>query len=61
VNVDVVGVSGEASWLAVTLSEGKNREIRKLMQVFGLTVDRLIRTDYGVALVVTLRHVCRWL
>lgn len=34
-------------WLKATLSEGKNREIRKLMQYFGCTVNRLIRISYG--------------
>ncbi len=34
-------------WLKVTLSEGKNREIRKLMQYFGYSVNRLIRISYG--------------
>lgn len=34
-------------WLKVTLSEGKNREIRKLMQYFGCNVNRLIRISYG--------------
>lgn len=35
------------AWLTITLQEGKNREIRKLMTHAGLTVNRLIRTDYG--------------
>ena len=34
-------------WLKVTLFEGKNREIRKLMQYFGCSVNRLIRISYG--------------
>jgi 23S rRNA pseudouridine2605 synthase len=34
-------------WLTMTLTEGKNREIRKLLESVGLTVDRLIRTHYG--------------
>jgi 23S rRNA pseudouridine2605 synthase len=39
--------SGANSWLAVTLQEGKNREIRKVMAHLGLQVSRLIRTAYG--------------
>jgi len=35
------------SWLAVTLYEGKNREIRKVMNHFGLRVNKLIRQSYG--------------
>jgi 23S rRNA pseudouridine2605 synthase len=34
-------------WLMVTLKEGKNREIRKVMAHLGLQVGRLIRTAYG--------------
>ncbi len=34
-------------WLTLELSEGKNREIRRLMEYFDLTVNRLIRTQYG--------------
>jgi 23S rRNA pseudouridine2605 synthase len=39
--------SGSNAWLAVTLKEGKNREIRKVMAHLGLQVSRLIRTSYG--------------
>ncbi|MBK6895971.1 MAG: rRNA pseudouridine synthase [Alphaproteobacteria bacterium] len=40
--------TGKANtWLHVSLREGKNREIRKVMEALGLTVNRLIRTDYG--------------
>jgi 23S rRNA pseudouridine2605 synthase len=39
--------SGTNSWLVVTLKEGKNREIRKVMAHLGLQVSRLIRTGYG--------------
>ena len=38
---------GTNAWLTVTLSEGKNREIRKLMKFIGLEVARLIRLSYG--------------
>lgn len=38
---------GTNAWLSVTLSEGKNREIRKLMKSVGLEVARLIRLSYG--------------
>ena len=39
--------NGTNSWLIVTLNEGKNREIRKLMKSIGLEVARLIRLSYG--------------
>ncbi len=35
------------AWLTVGLREGKNREIRKIFEYFGLKVSRLIRTSYG--------------
>lgn len=38
---------GTNSWLSITLTEGKNREIRKLMSFFKLEVTRLIRVSYG--------------
>lgn len=34
-------------WLEVGLREGKNREIRKVMEHLGLDVSRLIRTSFG--------------
>ena len=35
------------SWLSITLTEGKNREIRKVMEALNLSVNRLIRVSYG--------------
>ena len=35
------------SWLTISLNEGKNREVRKLLASIGLTVNRLIRLSYG--------------
>ena len=35
------------AWLTITLNEGKNREIRKLMAYVELNVARLIRISYG--------------
>jgi 23S rRNA pseudouridine2605 synthase len=34
-------------WLILTLAEGKNREIRKILEHFGLKISRLIRISYG--------------
>ncbi len=39
--------TGANVWVSVTLKEGKNREIRKVMAHLGLQVSRLIRTAYG--------------
>ena len=38
---------GKNRWLTMRLHEGKNREIRKIMNHFGCTVNRLIRISYG--------------
>ena len=35
------------AWLKLSIKEGKNREIRKIMEHFGYTVNRLIRISYG--------------
>ena len=47
VKAEVETQKGTNAWLLVTLSEGKNREIRKLMKSIGLDVARLIRLSYG--------------
>lgn len=38
---------GTNVWLTLTLTEGKKREIRKVMEALGMTVNRLIRVSYG--------------
>lgn len=35
------------SWLIISIEEGKNREIRKVMEFVGLQVNRLIRVSFG--------------
>ncbi len=47
VQIELESQNGTNSWLMVTLREGKNREIRKLMKSIGLEVARLIRLSYG--------------
>jgi 23S rRNA pseudouridine2605 synthase len=34
-------------WISLSLAEGKNREVRKVLEALGLTVNRLIRLSYG--------------
>ncbi len=38
---------GSNVWLAMALQEGKNREVRKVLEALGLRVNRLIRIAYG--------------
>ena len=47
VKVTVDSEQGSNAWLSITLNEGKNREIRKLMKSVGLEVARLLRLSYG--------------
>ncbi len=39
--------SGRNTWYRVVITEGKNREVRRLMEHFGCVVGRLIRVQYG--------------
>lgn len=36
------------SWIEMTLTEGKNREIRNIIEFLDLRVSRLIRAEYGI-------------
>lgn len=45
--VDIDSQKGANCWLSITLKEGKNREVRRLLEHIGLQVNRLIRTSYG--------------
>lgn len=47
VKIEFEGQNSANAWLTITLSEGKNREVRKLMKYIGLEVSRLIRLSYG--------------
>jgi 23S rRNA pseudouridine2605 synthase len=38
---------GANLWLTIALREGKNREVKKIAEHLGLTVNRLIRISFG--------------
>jgi len=47
IEAKVERVQGTNCWLLIALREGKNREVRKIMETLGLTVNRLIRVSFG--------------
>lgn len=47
IKAEIETAKGTNTWLLVTLTEGKNREIRKVMKALDLNVNRLIRLSYG--------------
>jgi pseudouridine synthase len=38
---------GKYTWLDVVLAEGKNREVRRMVEAVGFTVLKLVRTRIG--------------
>ena len=47
IDVKIDRQQGANAWLTVSLIEGKNREIRRIMEHLGFTVSRLIRISFG--------------
>ncbi|MFN4019404.1 MAG: pseudouridine synthase [Erythrobacter sp.] len=41
------GSGGRNLWIEMTITEGKNREVRRVLEHLGLQVNRLIRVGYG--------------
>jgi len=47
IHAELERVQGSNAWIAMTLAEGKNREVRRVLERLGLRVTRLIRLSFG--------------
>ena len=56
INTRVIQSTEKNSWIEVKLTEGKNREIRNVMEFFNLYINDLIRIKFGPFILDTLKR-----
>ena len=47
IKLKIISKTKNTTWIELQLTEGKNREIRKIIQYYNLKISRLIRISYG--------------
>ncbi|QSB43712.1 rRNA pseudouridine synthase [Tsuneonella flava] len=47
IDADMERRTGRNQWIVMSITEGKNREVRRVLEHLGLEVNRLIRVGYG--------------
>ena len=47
INANLERRTGANQWIELTITEGKNREVRRVLEHLGLKVNRLMRTSFG--------------
>jgi 23S rRNA pseudouridine2605 synthase len=60
-HIDIAGGKGINRWFQVTLSEGKNREVRRLWESQGMMVSRLKRVRYANVVIPPILSEGKWM